>query len=287
MFFKDLLNLELFTLGGTPVTLGTVLTGVLILIVSFAVSRILQQGITRTFRRRGMGNLPTAHITGRLLHYAIMLIGMGVALDTVGLDLGALFAAGAVFAIGLGFAMQNIAQNFVSGVILLIERSIKPGDILDVDGTVVRVIQMGIRTTLARTRDDEEIIVPNAVLVQSVVKNFTLRDSLFRVRVSVGVTYGSDMRLVLDTLRRVADEVEWKSAQKPPRVLMTEFGNSSVNFDVSVWVDDPWEAPTARSQLHETIWWALKEVGVIIAFPQLDIHLDEPVSRTLELLATR
>jgi hypothetical protein len=158
---------------------------------------------------------------------------------------------------------------------------------LEIEGGVVRVIQMGIRTTLARTRDDEEIIVPNAVLVQSVVKNFTLRDSLYRVRVSVGVTYDSDMRLVLDTLRRIADEVEWKSAQKPPRVLMTEFGNSSVNFDVSVWVDDPWEAPSARSELHQTIWWALKEVGVVIAFPQLDVHLDEPVSRSLELLAPR
>jgi len=86
-----------------------------------------------------------------------------------------------LFPVGLGFAMQNIAQNFVSGLILLVERAIKPGDIVEVEGRVVRVLKMGIRTTIARTRDDEEIIIPNASLVQSSVKNYTLEDSYFRI----------------------------------------------------------------------------------------------------------
>ena len=118
--------------------------------------------------------------------------------------LEALFAAGAVFAIGLGFAMQNIVQNFVSGVILLAERTIKPGDVLQVDGRFVKVRHMGIRSTICRTLDEEEIIVPNATIVQSTVTNYTLQDSLFRLRCTVGVVYGSDMVLVKNTLQRAA-----------------------------------------------------------------------------------
>ena len=191
---------------------------------------------------------------------------------------GRIFAAGAIFAVGLGFAMQNIAQNFVSGVILLLERSIKPGDVLAIDSTVVRVIDMVIRTTLVRTRDDEELIVPNSVLVQGTVKNYTLHDSIFRLRAQVGVVYSSDMRHVADTLRKVAESVTWRSDKRNPRILMKEFGTSSVDFDVSVWMDDPWEAPRALAQLNEAIWFALRDAGVTIAFPQLDVHFDRNVS---------
>src|SRR4030095_8726722 len=102
-----------------------------------------------------------------------IVVGLTLALHLAGIKLGAVFAAGAVFAVGLGFAMQNIAQNFVSGVILLVERSIEPGDVIEVNTQVVRVHQMGIRATLVRTLDDEDMIVPNSILVQTTVKNYT------------------------------------------------------------------------------------------------------------------
>jgi small-conductance mechanosensitive channel len=208
-----------------------------------------------------------------------------MALQTAGVRLGALFAAGAVFAVGLGFAMQNLAQNFVSGVILLLERSIKPGDILEVEGQVVRVRETGIRSTLVRTRDEEEMIVPNATLVQATVKNYTLRDALYRLRVVVGVTYGADLALVRKTLEKVGDRLEWSVQGHPCQILLLEFGNSSVDFEVAVWTEDPWLARVNGSRLREAIWWAFKEQGITIAFPQVDVHFDPPVNDSLRGLA--
>jgi small-conductance mechanosensitive channel len=218
------------------------------------------------------------------MHYGIMAIGLAIAVDQVGIDLTALFAAGALFAVGLGFAMQNIAQNFVSGLILLIERVIKPGDVLEVEGAVVRVRRMGIRTTVARTRDDEEIIIPNATLVQSLVKNFTLGDSAFRVRVGVGVSYGSDMRRVRATLERVAAEQPWRLDRPEPVIFLVDFGSSSVDWEVSAWCDNAWGAPRAASELRQGIWNALKDAGIQISFPQLDVHFAPPVEEALARL---
>jgi small-conductance mechanosensitive channel len=187
--------------------------------------------------------------------------------------------------VALGFAMQNIAQNFVSGVILLVERSIKPGDILRVEGRLVKVMRMGIRATVSRTLDDEEIIIPNSVLVQNSVTNYTLKDRLYRLRALVGVVYWSDMALVRETLERVAKEIPWREKGPEPRILLRQFGDSSVDFEVSVWISDPWRVQLRLSELHEAIWWALKEAGITIAFPQVDVHLDPPVMRSLEGLA--
>lgn len=282
---REILDFRIVEFGGTPVTVGSLLGSLLVVLFAYILSRTAQRVTARAMSERKMAGRGTLIVVQRLLHYTIMLVGMGIALDTVGFKLGTLFAAGAIFAVGLGFAMQNIAQNFVSGIILLIERSIKPDDVLEVQGLVVRVIEMGIRSTLARTRDDEELIVPNSVLVQSSVKNYTLRDSVYRLRASVGVVYGSDMKLVLQTLTRVAERIEWRNQEYDPRVLMTAFGSSSVDFDVSLWIDDPWLAPMRRSELLQAIWWALKDVGVVIAFPQLDLHLDPPVMDSLHKLA--
>ncbi len=283
----DILDLQLFTLSGTPITIGTLVMALIILLVTGVASRIVQRGLARALVRRGITQEGSLAAGKRLVHYTVMLVGTAVALETVGIDLAALFAAGAIFAIGLGFAMQNIAQNFMSGVILLIERSIKPGDVLEVQNTVVRVQRMGIRATVARTRDDEELIIPNSVLVQTTVKNFTLQDSLYRIRAAVGVVYGSDLRLVFDTLTRTAAALEWRTQDRDPRILLLAFGSSSVDFEVSVWIEDPWDSRRALSDLNTALWWALKEAHVVIAFPQLDVHFDPPVTEALQARAVR
>jgi len=279
MLFRDILNYELFVLSGTPVTVATLVSALLVLVATFVISFLIQRALRRAFAGRGGITFP--HVLSRLLHYLIVVVGFVLALDTIGFSLGTLFTAGAVFAVGLGFAMQNIAQNFVSGVILLIERTIKPGDVLEVQNTVVHVMAMGIRTTIARTRDDEELIIPNSVLVQGTVKNYTYQDSIYRLRALVGVVYSSDMRRVRQILESTARGLPFRSHKREPRILMKEFGNSSVDFDVSVWIDNPWEAPMDLSKLHEAIWFAFKDADITIAFPQLDVHFDGDVTRSL------
>jgi small-conductance mechanosensitive channel len=272
--FTQVLDRTFLTIGGTRVTLGGLLLLVLIAAATLTASWLLQRLIARAARLAGVTREGPVAVVQRLTHYVVLALGLALGLDTLGINLGTLFAAGAIFAIGLGFAMQNIAQNFVSGMILLLERSIKPDDVLEVEGRFVRVREMGIRATIARTLDDEEIIIPNATIVQSTVKNYTLKDSIYRLRATVGVVYGSDMALVKDTLARVAMAMPWRNQANAPLVLMVEFGDSAVVFEVSVWIDDPWVLRRARSDLNEAIWWAFKEKGIVIAFPQLDLHLD-------------
>lgn len=273
---SHLLNSSLFTIGGTSVTLLTVVVVVLVLIATFGLSHFAQRGMTRALALRGITDVGTIGITSRLAHYVIVLLGLGIALETLGLNLGALFTAGAFFAVALGFAMQNVAQNFVAGIILLTERTIKPGDILEVEKRVVRVTRMGLRATVARTRDDEDLIIPNSILVQNTVTNFTLRDPIFRLRATVGVSYDSDLALVMRVLRETASAIEGRLADREPLVLLTEFADSAVVFEVSVWSEDPWHARVSKSGLHEAIWWAFKRESIVIAYPQLDLHVIRP-----------
>lgn len=278
----ELLDRTFFMVGGTRVTpaLLAALLGVAAgtLLGSWFLQRLIGRGLRALGVREG-----SVGVACRLVHYLALAAGLAVALDALGISLSTLFAAGAIFAIGIGFAMQNIAQNFVSGVILLLERTIKPGDVLEVEGRFVRVQDMGIRATIARTLDEEEIIIPNATIVQSTVKNYTLQSSIYRLRASVGVVYGSDMRLVRQTLERVASELPSRVHVKDPLVLMAEFADSAVLFEVSVWIDDPWRMRRAKSDLHEAIWWAFKQAGIVIAFPQLDVHFDPRVVEGLTL----
>lgn len=271
---KDALNSVLFRIGDTPVNLATVLVALLVILATFWSSRLLRKAVTRGLKKRGGNEGSIAALTG-LLHYAVLFAGFGVALHTLGINLAALFTAGAVLAIGLGFAMQTLAQNFVSGIILLAERAIKPGDVLAVDGRVVKVKRLGIRSTQVVSRDGEDLIVPNSSLVQATVTNYTLREHTFRIWVKVGVAYGSDMQRVHETLVAAGEAFEPRE-DRPVEVNLTEFGNSSVNFTIGVWISDPWDQRPLKGALHRAVWDALKRNDITIAFPQLDVHFDQP-----------
>ncbi len=275
---ESVLSFELIRYANASVTVGHLLAVIGLFAFGAVLSRLSQSVLGRTMRRRNIEDEGLIGATQRLVHYAILLVVGGYALQIVGVDLRALFTAGAVVAVAIGFALQNILQNFVSGVIMLMERSITPSDVLEVEGRMVRVEKMNIRTTVARTLDDEEIIIPNSVLVQTNVKNFTLSDELYRLRAIVGVSYNSDVDRVMEVLLAAARSVPERSHQREPRVLLKEFGDSAIVFDASIWLDDPWTSRTARSAFHVIIWRALKDAEITIAYPQLDVHVDGVVS---------
>jgi small-conductance mechanosensitive channel len=280
---QDVLNYGI-EIGGTEVTLGHALLALVLVIVTIWLSRVLERTVERALGLARVTDVRTIAVAGTITQYTVLAVGFVVALGFVGIDLTGLFAAGAVMAVAIGFAAQNVLQNFFSGIILLSEGAIKPGDVLEVEGEVVRVTRMGIRSTVARTRDEEEVILPNTLLAQSSVKNYTLQDSLYRLRTRVGVTYGSDMKRVRESLEKAAAELPEGHGNREPVILMWEFADSAVVFDVSVWVDDPWPVMQTRSKLNELIWWALKDAGITIAFPQMDVHFDKPVEEALERL---
>ena len=280
-FFQDLAELfsrPLFTLSGTEVTFLSLVIFFLVVSFSVAVSFILQRALKRSLAHRFEKQKGTLAAILRLLHYTIIIIGFGIGLQTIGINISALFAAGAVFAIAIGFAMQNIVQNFVSGIILLVERTIKPGDILEIEGNVVKVVDMGMRTTIVRTWREEELIMPNAILAQATVKNYTMRDNEFRLGINVGVAYESDMKKVIEVLEDTARKITWRLPEPEPRVLLQDFGDSAVIFGVYLNVDDPWKQRVYMSDLRKAIWFAFKEANITIAFHQVDIHFDPPVT---------
>jgi len=272
---------SLFTISGTEVTLFSIALFLSVLLITVLLSVSLQRALKKTLQAKFSKKEGTLAALLRLMHYFILLVGFSIGLQIIGISLSALFAAGAVFAIAIGFAMQNVVQNFVAGVILLLERSIKPGDVLEVDGTIVKVIDMGIRTTIARTLIDEELIMPNAVFSQATVKNYTLRDNIYRLGVVVGVSYDSDMDTVIRVLEKTASDVAWRLPEPGPAVRLQEFGSSSVDFGVYVSIDDPWQQRVLMSELRKDIWFAFKDSGITIAYPQLDVHFDSSIVETV------
>lgn len=276
-----ILDQRLFDLGGRPVTLTTIVVVAAIVGFALVVARGARFVLRRAVERRGAQELRHLRSYERLLNYAILVVAVIVAFETAGVDLSAVIAATAVFAVGIGLALQSVAVNFVSGIVMMVERSIKIDDILEIDGQPCRVMELGIRATRVRTLFEEDIILPNGALVQQPIKNLTLHDSLVRVAVTVGVAYGSDLAVVRAAFERVAGDHEGADGAYPPVVLLNDFGPSALVYEISVWIHDPWSIRKHRSKLRESIVAALREHRIAIAFPQLDVHLDAPVAEGL------
>lgn len=269
------LDHRLLRVGHGTITVGSTLMAIGVVLVTLLISRVLMHAVSKGLTKRGVEHEGTVGAAGSLIRYVVLILGVGLALQTLGIDLSALFAGGAVLAVGIGFALQNITQNFVAGVILLMERSIKPGDVLVVEDEFVRIHELGIRSTVGTTLDGENVLIPNSTLIQTTVKNLTLTDDNYRLKVDVGVSYDSDMKKVRQVLEAVVEAFPDRLPSRLSRVFMSEFGDSSVNFQVTLWTAHPWRAPWDRSRLREDIWAALKKAEITIAYPQLDVHFDQ------------
>ena len=139
---------------------------------------------------------------------------------------------------------------------------------------MVRAKKIGFRATIVRTKDEKDMLIPNSQLVQSRVANYTYRDPICRVWTFVGVSYESDLNLVRSVLQKVCDALPNTSSHHAPEVLLTEFGASSVNYKISIWIENPWDSGSVKPSLNEAIWWGLKEADITMAYQQLDVHLD-------------
>jgi small-conductance mechanosensitive channel len=175
--------------------------------------------------------------------------------------------------VGIGFGLQSIVNNFVSGLILLFERPVRVGDFIELGGKWAEIKNIGLRATTVQTLDQADVIIPNADLVTNQVINWTLSNRRVRLIIPVGVAYGSDISLVMETLMTCAIE-SLKVAKIPePQVLYLSFGESTLDFELRVWVPNAEERMTVISELHQEIDRRFREAKIEIAFPQQDIHL--------------
>ena len=278
-FIVKVWTTELF--GPDTVTIG----GILILVFLFAsviiVERILQRLLIRRFLSKTRLQPSLQFGLSRIIGYTLIAIGFYVAFQAVGLDLSSLAIVAASVGVGVGFGLQNIINNFVSGIIILAERPISIGDRIDVAGVAGRVTKIQLRSTTVVTNDNITMIVPNADFISNTVTNWSHGDPKVRIRVPIGVAYGSDLKLLQRLLLEAAEEHPKALRDPSPVVLFTEFGDSSLNFELGVWTQEMTAPPIHfTSEMNFIIEQKLRENDIEIPFPQRDLHVRSSLSPT-------
>ena len=266
--------------GALALSLGDLLALVVTIGVSFILARIvrfvLEENVLPRFSlARG---IPGAISVGA--SYTVLLIGFFAALSAAGLDFGRITVLLGAFSLGLSFGLQNLVNNFVSGMILIFERPIQTGDTIEIEQAFGDVRRIGIRSTTLRTVDGAEVIIPNGRLLDQKLTNWTLSDRERRLEVRVGVAYGTDPRHVLTLLKTVAEGHPDVLKHPSPTSLFEGFGESSLNFSLRAWTSRTDAFLQIRSDLAVLVYEALQEAGIEIPFPQRDIRLRDPAPAT-------
>lgn len=276
-----LLSESFFKLGSTPVTPILILSLILFLVLITIASSVARRFVRRLLAKTGLDEGQRYAIevgTG----YLVLVIGILVFLQSVGLNLSSLAVVGGAIGVGIGFGLQNIFNNFVSGLILLVERPIKLGDRVQVQELLGDVVRIGARSTWVRTNDGIIIIVPNSDFVANSVTNWTASDWRVRISVSIGVGYQSDIRLVRTLLLQAAAANTDVLPDPAPDVILSEFGDSSINFCLRVWTQSKVrEIFVLRTELYFAIHDAFGQHGIEIPFPQRDVHIRSTVTALL------
>lgn len=279
-FFVDVVNwlkIPLITIGKNEITVWTVIVLVLLFVTLHLLSTRMQRLVTNKLMAKSRYDLGVRVATGSIVRYAILTIGLVVILQIVGVDLSTLTILLGALGVGIGFGLQTVTNNFVSGLIILFERPVKVGDRVEVGGIAGNVVRISIRATEIITNDNISIIVPNSEFIANTVINWSHGDHIVRFNYEIGVAYGEDPEVIRETLLEIALANDGVIKDREPDVLFKEFGDSSVNFTLRVWTQDYADLPEVlRSQLNFEIARRFKEKGIRIPYPQRDVHLIPP-----------
>ena len=261
------------TIGSQQITLGLVILALAALGASYLASWMLQTLLTENVLARRHVDTGVSLAVTRLLHYALVSAGFMLALVMLGVDLTKLTLLVSALGVGIGFGLQTIVNNFVCGLILLLERPLRVGDTIELGGQMVKIASIGLRSTTVRTADQAEVIVPNTDLITNRVTNWTLTNRQARSLIPVGVAYGSDIALVMQTLRECALAHPQVLQSPEPQVLLRNFGDSALDFELYVWVADLDTRTHVASNLRQDIARRFRQAGIEIPFPQRDLHV--------------
>lgn len=260
-------------LGGLSLSLGLLLLALFTLYLAGSISWFLRAFLEAEVFPRNQVERGAGDAVKKLLHYSVMLIGFLMGISILGIDIKSFFVLGGALGIGIGFGLQNVANNFISGLILLFERPIKIGDMVVVDNESGRVRKIGLRSTVIETLDRAELIVPNSQFISEKVTNWTFSNPLARLRIPVGVAYGTDIPLVLGLLREVALANPRVLKNPQPLAIFIRFGDSSLDFELHVWIADVAERLTVQSDIGQGIAASFREAEIEIPYPQRDVHI--------------
>lgn len=262
-----------FSVGSVRVSIAGILGASLVFIAILAATRLIQRGLRQGVFAHSRLDIGVENSLNTLIGYAGLLIAAVFAVTTLGFNLSNLAIIAGALSVGIGFGLQGVVNNFVSGLILLFERPIKVGDWIVVPSGEGTVKKISVRSTEIETFDRSSIIVPNSELVTSTVMNWTHKDRIGRITVAVGVSYGSDPELVRDILLKCADDHPAVVRYPESFVVWKDFGESSLDFEIRAYLRDISQGLRVRTELRFAIFKAFKEAGIEIPFPQRDLHI--------------
>mgnify|MGYP005842578315 CR=1 FL=1 len=262
-----------FAIGGLDLSLAGIFNVVLILLVIHALTRIWRSFLLYQVLADSGLETGLKHSITIITIYLIWGVGIIIALNALGVSTTSLAVAFGALSIGLGFGLQNIFSNFISGIILLFERPIQVGDAVEVNGIWGEVTRINVRSTVVKTYDNAALIIPNSDFISSQVTNWSFKDMRIRRIIKVGVAYGSDIEKVRRILLEIPDRIPNVLKYPRPVVLFTDFGESSLDFQLRIWTDID-NMLTVDSNIRFEIDRRFREEGVQIPFPQRDVHLD-------------
>lgn len=261
-------------LGQARISLLLVIKALLVLVLLLWLALLLSRLGERSIRSAESFTPSVQELLSKLLRIALITLSFLLALNLVGIDLTALTIFGGALGVGLGFGMQKIVANFISGLILLLDRSIKPGDVIAIDDTFGWINHLGIRYTSVITRDGTEHLIPNELLITERVENWSHSNDQVRFKIPVGVAYHSDIFQARQLCIDAAKETERILESPVPVCHLIGFGDSSVDLEIRVWIQDPVRGVTnVLSEVRLNVWQKFREHGVDIPFPQRDLHL--------------
>lgn len=271
------LRTTLVVLSGTPVTPLTLLTASAILVGARIVASVVGRSLERVLAARELDH-GMRYTTIKITRYVIMLIAVLMALGTVGVNTSAMMAGGAVLLVGIGFGLQKLAENFISGLLLLLERPVKKGDFIDVGGVLGTVEDIGLRATHVISREGVTMIVPNASLVTTLVVNHSVPTSARRIWIRVGISYDSDLDQVVRVLEQVARDEPLVLETPRYEVRHQNFGDSALELALLAWIPEARDELIVASKLRFAISRAFKHEKIIIPYPQREVHVLPPAA---------
>lgn len=267
------MNTSIVHIGQTPLTLGGIGIAILIFLGSLIFSSVIQRVVFRKIVKTARLEEGVAFAIGRIVHYGIVILGVFLATQVIGLNLGSLAVLFGFLGVGIGLGLQNVTANFVAGLIILFERPISIGDFVDVDDRIGKVTSINMRTTYIQTLDRVTVIIPNSKFIDNHLTNWSIIDPKVRIHCPVGVAYGSDVPKVKELLLKVAGDHGEVLENPQPEVWFKGFGNSSLDFELLVWINNAAREEPVRSEINFAIDDAFRAADVVIPFPQRDLNL--------------
>lgn len=262
--------------GDTRISLLTLLTIAITGVALFAMVRIIHRVISHSVNRASGLDPAQKLLIDKLLTIAIMVGAFFIGIDILGIDLTALAFFGGALGLAVGFGMQKTVGNLIAGVILLMDRSIKPGDVIAVGDSFGWVNKIGVRAVSIITRDGKEHLIPNEILMTEEVENWSYSSLEVRVHIPIGVSYRCDIKRAQELMIEAANECKRVLNSPRPNLWMIGFGESSVDFELLVWIKDPeGGVGNVKSDIYNRVWWKFEENEIEIPFPQRDLHVKE------------